>query len=542
MAEVVIEVKALGEGEPDSVAIPFPEGNTEGAFSNGARELDGRFKGRLQRLADSGDLKGELGTTVVLHTDGELNARRVVVAGIGKKEEVDADALRTAASAVADRVADVGGTLAWLLDDSLPLPLAVQARAIVEGTMLGSYSPARWKTQEKPAARVEKIVLYTTAGNGLAESASRIATVGKWVNFARDLANSPPNELTPEALAMRAAELAGPTLAVEALDSARIDELGMGALSAVGRASSNGPRLIVLRYEPARATREDLVLGLVGKAITFDAGGISLKPALKMQDMKGDMAGGAAVIAAMGAVAELELPVRIVSVVAAAENLVSGDSFRPGDILRAANGKTIEITNTDAEGRLVLADALWYARREGATHVLDIATLTGAMELALGDLYGGLFANDDDWGERVRGAAERSGDRAWPFPLHPRYRRYIDSAFADMKNASTLRQGSPALAAEFLHEFAGDGPWCHVDMAGPAFLERSRGDYLRVPGGTGYGVQLVAELAELGLMGLPVPEEYGGAGGDTVSYAIAIEELTRIDSSVAITVAAHTSL
>jgi len=231
MGEVVIEVKAPGEGEPDFVAIPFPEGNTEGAFSNGARELDERFKGRLQRLADSGELKGELGTTVVLHTDGELKARRVVVAGIGKKEEVDADALRTAASAVALRVADVGGTLAWLLDDSLPLPLAVQARAIVEGTMLGSYSPARWKTQEKPAARVEKIVLYTTAGNGLAESASRIATVGKWVNFARDLANSPPNELTPEALAMRAAELAGPTLAVEALDSARIDELGMGTNS-----------------------------------------------------------------------------------------------------------------------------------------------------------------------------------------------------------------------------------------------------------------------------------------------------------------------
>ena len=496
MGEVVIEVKAPGEGEPDSVAIPFPEGNAEGAFSNGARELDGRFKGRLQRLADSGELKGELGTTVVLHTDGELKARRVVVAGIGKKEEVDADALRTAASAVALRVADVGGTLAWLLDDSLPLPLAVQARAIVEGTMLGSYSPARWKTQEKPAARVEKIVLYTTAGNGLAESASRIATVGKWVNFARDLANSPPNELTPEALAMRAAELAGPTLAVEALDSARIDELGMGALSAVGRASSNGPRLIVLRYEPARVTREDLVLGLVGKAITFDAGGISLKPALKMQDMKGDMAGGAAVIAAMAAVAELELPVRIVAVVAAAENLVSGDSFRPGDILRAANGKTIEITNTDAEGRLVLADALWYARREGATHVLDLATLTGAMELALGDFYAGLFANEEGWLQEVLAAAKTSGDHAWPFPLHPRYRRYVDSSFADLKNSSDLRQGSPVLAAEFLREFSGEGPWAHIDMAGPGFLERSRGDYLTQRGGTGYGVRLIVELAQ----------------------------------------------
>jgi leucyl aminopeptidase len=496
MGELAIEVREPGEGEPDFVAMPYPEESGERAFSNGARELDGQLNGRLQRLADSGELKGDLGATVVLHTDGELNARHVVVAGVGKKDEIDADALRTAASAVAHRVTDVGGTLAWLLDDSLPLSLDEQARAIVEGTMLGSYSPARWKTQEQPGASVDKIVLYTTAGNGLAERASRIAGVGRWVNFARDLANSPPNELTPEALGARAAELAGPKLAVEALDPGRIDELGMGALSAVGRASSNGPRLIVLRYEPAQATRKDLVLGLVGKAITFDAGGISLKPALKMQDMKGDMAGGAAVIAAMAAVAELALPVRIVAVVAAAENLVSGDSFRPGDILRAANGKTIEITNTDAEGRLVLADALWYARREGATHLLDLATLTGAMELALGDFYAGVFANDDDWMAEVLAAAKASGDHAWPFPLHPRYRRYVDSFFADLKNSSDLRQGSPVLAAEFLREFSGEGPWAHIDMAGPGFLERSRGDYLTQRGGTGYGVRLIVELAQ----------------------------------------------
>jgi leucyl aminopeptidase len=493
--ELAIEVRAPGEGEPDSLAILLPEG-TGSVFSNGTRELDRQLKGRLQRLADSGELKGDLGTAVVLHTDGELSAGRVVVAGVGKSDELDVDAMRTAASSVAQRVGDVGGTLAWLLDESLPLSLEEQARAIVEGTMLGSYSPARWKTQEKPEARVEKVVLYTTAGDGLVESARRIARVGKWVNVARDLANSPPNELTPEVLGARSAELAGPNLQVEALDPARIDELGMGALSAVGRASSNGPRLIVLRYEPAQATRKELVLGLVGKAITFDAGGISLKPALKMQDMKGDMAGGAAVIAAMGAVAELELPVRIVAVVAAAENLVSGDSFRPGDILRAANGKTIEITNTDAEGRLVLADALWYARREGATHLLDLATLTGAMELALGDFYAGAFANEDEWMAEILAAAKVSGDHAWPFPLHPRYRRYVDSSFADLKNSSDLRQGSPVLAAEFLREFSGEGPWAHIDMAGPGFLERSRGDYLTQRGGTGYGVRLIVELAQ----------------------------------------------
>jgi leucyl aminopeptidase len=214
-----------------------------------------------------------------------------------------------------------------------------------------------------------------------------------------------------------------------------------------------------------------------------------------MQDMKGDMAGGAAVIEATGAIADLGLPIRVISVVAACENMPGGHAYRPGDILTAANGKTIEVTNTDAEGRLVLADALWYAREHGATHILDLATLTGAMELALGDLYAGVFANDDDWREQVVDAGEASGDHAWEFPLHPRYRRYVDSAFADLKNSSDLRQASPALAAAFLEEFAGEGPWAHADIAGPAFLERPRGDYLSQRGGTGYGVRLIVELA-----------------------------------------------
>ena len=213
--------------------------------------------------------------------------------------------------------------------------------------------------------------------------------------------------------------------------------------------------------------------------------------------MKGDMAGGAGTLHGIGALAALGTPVRAIAILAAAENMPGGRAFRPGDILRAANGKTIEVINTDAEGRLVLADALWYARREGATHVLDLATLTGAMELALGDFYAGVFANDDEWLGMIAAAGERSGDHAWPFPLHPRYRRYIDSTYADMKNSSTLRQGSPVLAAEFLQEFAGDGPWAHIDMAGPGFLERSRGDYLHVPGGTGYGVRLIAELGRM---------------------------------------------
>jgi len=483
--EVEIEVSAPGSGKPDALALVLAE-------DDATPRSEGRLHQQLQQLADDGELRGELGRTVLLHTNGDADARRVVVAGIGRRAEVDADAIRTAAAAVARRLSDVGGTLGWTLDDSLPLSPDEQARAVVEGAVLGAYSPGRWKTEQKRRKPVGKIVLY---GDGVGDAGARAARVARWVNRARDLANSPPNELTPEVLAARAAELAGPNLQVSALDPAEIDELGMGALSAVGRASANGPRLIVLRYEPPQA-KADVVVGLVGKAITFDAGGISLKPALKMYDMKGDMAGGAAVIAGTAAVADLQLPVRIVAVVAAAENLVSGESFRPGDILRAANGKTIEITNTDAEGRLVLADALWYARREGATHVLDFATLTGAMEVALGDLYAGLFANDDGWRDDILAAAETSGDHTWPFPLHRRYRRYVDSAYADMKNSSELRQAGAVLAAEFLREFSGDGPWAHIDMAGPGFLERSRGDYYTQRGGTGYGVRLIVELAQ----------------------------------------------
>ena len=494
MADVAVEVKLPGQIEPDVLAVPV-SASPAGALSSGARILDERLNGRLRRLVEDGEVRGELGKTVVLHTDRELNARRIATAGIGSLEELDADGIRTAAAAVARAAKDVGGTLAWLLDETLPLPLDKQARAVVEGILLGSYSPGRWKTEPEARREITRIVLCAGDQPGLAESATRAARVARWVNWARDLANSPPNELTPQGWAERTAALELPSLRAEAFEPEELEELGMGALSAVGRASANGPRLIVLHYEPANAARADLTLGLVGKGITFDAGGISIKPGLNLQDMKGDMAGGAAVLAATAAIAELDLPVRVVTVVAAAENLVSGESFRPGDILRAANGKTIEITNTDAEGRLVLADALWYARREGATHLLDVATLTGAMELALGDLYGGLFANDDGWRDEVLAAAERSGDHLWPFPLHRRFRRYVDSDYADLKNATELKQASPALAAAFLQEFAGDGPWAHIDMSGPGFLERSRGDYLTQPGGTGYGVRLIVELA-----------------------------------------------
>ena len=375
---------------------------------------------------------------------------------------------------------------------SLEVPEEDQARALVEGTLLGAYDPAMYKTSgQRPGLGDVTIV-----GEHLQEAVDRAARIARSTNRARDLSNMAPNELTPQRLAARGEEIASEHEHVhaEVLDADRIEELGMGALAAVGQGSEHPSRLIVLRYDPPGAG-DGVVLGLVGKAITFDTGGLSLKPALYMEDMKGDMSGGGAVLEATGALAELGVPLRVLAVVAAAENMPGGGSYRPGDILRALNGKTIEVINTDAEGRLVLADALTYARQGGATHLLDLATLTGAMELALGDLYAGVYANDEEWRAAVCAAGEASGDHAWPFPMHPRYRRYINSEFADMKNSSVLRQGSPTLAASFLEEFVGEGPWAHIDLAGPAFFRYDRGDYLSQRGGTGYGVRLVVELA-----------------------------------------------
>jgi leucyl aminopeptidase len=303
--------------------------------------------------------------------------------------------------------------------------------------------------------------------------------------------------VTPAALADEAASIARdlPHLSLETLGSDQIREAGMGALAAVARGSEVEPRLIALDYEPPGAGAEP-VLGLVGKAITFDSGGLSIKPAARMDEMKGDMAGGAAVLCGLAAVAALELPLRARAVIASCENMPSGNAYRPGDILTALNGKTIEVTNTDAEGRLVLADALVYARRRGATHLLDMATLTGAVVIALGDFYAGLLGNDEGFLAEIRAAAEGSGDHAWPLPLHETYKRLIRTPFADMKNSSDLRQAGPIYAASFLQEFAGDGPWAHLDIAGTGHLARSRGDYYTHKGGTGYGVRLIAALAE----------------------------------------------
>jgi len=486
---VEVRTAEAGQLEADVLVVPVAYG-----AKRAAPGLDDSIASKVGALLEGGEATGAFGDATILHLDDGV--RRVAIAGLGHSDRIDADSVRTAVTAAAREARRVGGTIAYLVDASLPLSAEEQARAAADGVVLGEYDPRRWRSSDDDDSKPFGTLVLVGADAAASDVAQRAVRVAEWTNRARDLANAPPNELTPEQLAQRASEyadLAG-GVTVEALDREAIVKLGMGAFAGVAQGAHNEPRLIVMRYEPANATR-DVTLGLVGKAITFDTGGISLKPSLNMQNMKGDMSGGAAVIVGMCAIAALDLPVRTIAVVASTENMPGGGAYRPGDILRAANGKTIEITNTDAEGRLVLADALWYAREQGATHVADFATLTGAMVAALGDLYAGLFANDDAWAEQILAAAGVSGDHLWRMPLHPRYRRYVKSSYADLKNSSDLREAGPALAAEFLQEFAGDGAWAHLDIAGPAFLDRSRGDYLWQPGGTGYGVRLIAELA-----------------------------------------------
>jgi leucyl aminopeptidase len=399
--------------------------------------------------------------------------------------EPDGDGLRIAAARAVGACRN-GGTVAWALDASLPLPVDEQVRALAEGAVIGGYESRRWRSQQPPRG-VERFVICG-CDHGLGPVAERAALIGRWTNVARELVDAPPNVVSPAGLAERAAAI--PRLHTETVNPA---EAGLGALAAVGGSSPAEPLLLVLRHEPPGAPEKPR-LALVGKAVTFDTGGYFLKPQTDIVRQKADMAGGAAVVAALGAIAELGLPLSVTGVLPACENMLSGSAIRPTDVITTAAGLTVEVTNPDAEGRLILADALWWARRDGATHLVDLATLTGAMRAGMGDMYAGVFANDRPWRDAVVDAGNASGDLAWPWPLHPRYRALIDSTVADLRNTAGKSFGYPIVAATFLQQFAGEGPWAHVDMLGTALLDEDRGDEFG-RGATGYGVRMLVELA-----------------------------------------------
>jgi leucyl aminopeptidase len=424
---------------------------------------------------------------------------RLLVVGLGNRQDLDSERLRVAAAlAVIEAGRYEAQAIAWALPeagDGGPSREA-GAAAVVEGAVLASYRLDRFKSRgpDDPAPpRIERLALATAGdAKGLVDAAE-VARVGaEAANRARELQGLPSNVVTPSHLAGRAREIADEhaPITVEVLGRAEIEQRGLGGLAAVARGTAEEPQLIALRYW---GNGEGEQLGLVGKAVTFDTGGISIKPAAKMEEMKMDMSGGAAVLEAVAAIAELGLPLNLVACLPATENMPSGTATKPGDIITQLNGKTVEVNNTDAEGRLILADALTYCVRElGADRLVDIATLTGSVVIALGSTYAGLISNDDRWAERVLAAAERTGELAWRLPLHPEYKELTRGKDADLANASAKRKAGTIYAGSFLEEFVDGKPWAHLDIAGTAW---DVGRPYVGSGPTGFGVRLLVALA-----------------------------------------------
>ena len=466
------------ETDADTVVIGVVDG--EPLHAEEARE-------QLEALLDAGEAKSRFRHLALAHVAG----RRVLLVGLGARDELDAERARVAAAVAQRRARDLDArTLCWALppgaDDEI-------AEGLVHGTLLGAYRFDRYKRRaaaDNGETGLQRLLI--SAPRDVEAGVTRAVTVATAQNRARDLGNRPPNDLTPTALGAYAAELAVARngLSVSVLGGDELRGLGMGLFAAVASGSAQDPRLITLRYDGAPNT--DRRLALIGKAVTFDSGGLAIKSMAGMVDMKFDMAGGAAVIETMAALADMAAPVNVLGVVGATENMISGAAMRSGDILTSLDGTTVEMNNADAEGRLVLGDCITYARREGCDAIVDIATLTGGVVVALGGVYAGLMANDDTLAELVTACGERTGELVWRLPLHPEYAEMIKSRYAQITNRSERREASAITAAEFLHHFAGEVPWAHLDIA--AVGDDGRKPYLD-KGGTGFGVRLLTELA-----------------------------------------------
>ena len=473
------------------------------AFEGCAGDLPAQWSsatgGEIDRAIASKEFSGKLFQSFVTPiVDRAFKARRLAVTGLGVQSDFTVDRARRVAAAIGisarqKRIARIAFTADAVLDS------AEMVQAIAEGLTLAEFDAGQYKTADYDPFELAAVGIIVQQPAREA-AARRGRVIGTYCNIARELDNEPGNALTPSVFAGRLADIArNGGLSVDVLDHHELERLGMGMLLGVGRGSAEPPRLVAIRYEPADASSAP-VLGLVGKGITFDTGGISIKPSADMDRMKDDMAGGAAVACAMCALAELETPIRVIGVIPIAENMPGGRAIRPGDVLRSASGKTVEVVNTDAEGRLILGDALWYAQRLGATHLVDIATLTGAISVALGKITSGLFGTPPLFVERVRAAAERAGDRCWPLPLFDEYKDQLRSEIADMLNTGG-RLGGAITAALFLKEFTGGLPWIHLDIAGTAWCEENKPFMPKGP--TGVGVRTLIEIASgIGTWGL----------------------------------------
>jgi leucyl aminopeptidase len=461
--------------------LVLPAAADTGEPSGPLAAVDEALGGAIARAIGDGEIDGKPGSAAVFHAPGGFGCTRVAVVGVG--EGTNDEWRRAGGAAAGAAKSPAARRVALAVPEGTG---AASVSGLIDGLGVGVHRLERFRTADTPKPAARQVDVHAR-GLGAADTA-RAARIVEAVNGARDLVDTPANHLTPTDLAAYARDLAArtPGLNCTVLDAARLRRLGAGALLAVAQGSDQPPKMIVLRYAPKDAAADE-VLGIVGKAVTFDTGGISIKPSSRMEEMKMDMGGGATAIEAAALIAALQVPVGVLAVIPATENMPSGRAVKPGDVVTASNGKTIEIINTDAEGRLILADALTWAARNGATRMVDLATLTGAIIVALGDVYAGLFGSDDRWTAAVRAAGEAAGDLVWPLPMHERYDHLIKSAVADLANSSNKREAGPVYAAQFLREFTDDLPWCHLDVAGTAMGSK---------GGTGFGVRLLLELAE----------------------------------------------
>ncbi len=489
--EITIKIQPLTKISTDALVTYVFEKDEkiEGVLA----EIDAATGGRIRELAASGELTGKLLEMTLLHNPPGLEAKRLLLVGLGKPEKCTGrEILRASGAALRFLKARSVRRMTMLAREQACD--AASAQAVVEGLLLGEMESDSYKTDKKDDKQIEAVALAGWPG----EAAEKGRAIGKVTagaqNFARALVNEPANKLTPRMLAERSQAMAKEVgLPIEVFDENKIRELKMGALLSVAQGSAEPPRFIVVTYTPPKQKEGAPVLGLVGKAVTFDTGGISIKPSEGMEKMKYDMAGGATMLGVMKALAQLKPAVKVIACVPATENMPGSRAQKPGDVQFAMSGKSIEVINTDAEGRLILADGLTYARKLGCTHLIDAATLTGAIVVALSNVNAGVFGSEQAFTERLLASARACGEKMWPMPVDEEYREMIKSSIADIQNVSSGKGGGAITAAMFLKEFSEETPWVHLDIAGTAWLDDAKP--WSAKGASGVAVRTLIDLA-----------------------------------------------
>lgn len=484
--ELRVTTGDISQVKTDAIIVWLEEGAE--SPSGAAAAVDRALDGAISRLIQQGEARGKRNEVTLVHGLGKLPAERVAVVGLGKPAELTAVRIRGAMAEACRYLRKRGtGSIAVTPPGARENDISPEAtgQAIAEGALLGLYTFRKHKTKANDnGGEIKECVIIGEEKDirALEEGSRRGEIIAEATNLARDMVNEPSNLMTPGDMAKTAEEVAGRHgMEISVLEEKEMKEMGMGGLLGVARGSRQAPRFIVMRYRGSDDSEKPVAL--IGKGITFDSGGISIKPSSKMEEMKGDMAGGASVIGAMSAIAQLKPKINVLGIIPATENLPDGNAFKPGDVLTALGGKTIEIISTDAEGRLVLADALGYAIKEEARYLVDIATLTGACVVALGKICTGAFSNDQEIAARLIAASEEAGEPTWQMPMYAEYEELNKSEVADIKNVGG-RWGGAITAAKFLAEFAGETPWVHLDIAGTGLSEKESGHLVKGASGT----------------------------------------------------------